>query len=264
MDAHGRRTSATTGLGAVPPLLLAVLEVFHPQPHDLLRLDTNLWLFVHYAQVALFPLAALSISALLAGRRDLTATVSRIALFVFAVCFVAFDTAAGLVTGILVQAAQASPDPESWRAAIDTVWWHPILGQVRQDHIPSLSAIGAAALSIGTVAAALSLRRAERPALPLALLALSGFGLQVFDTHAWPGGPLTFGGIALAVAWLQWQGAHVTVGAGDPPVDPLGIMQRRAPVERRRYWRPANDPAEEATPMETERRSARSVTSPVD
>jgi hypothetical protein len=111
-----------------------------------------------------------------------------------AVGFVAFDTAAGVVTGILAQAAQASPDPESWRAALDAVWWHPIVGQLRQGQTPSLAVVGSAALSIGTVAAALSLRRAGRPAVPLVLLALSGFGLQVFNTHAWPGGPLTFGG----------------------------------------------------------------------
>lgn len=244
MDAHDRRRLAKAGLGAAPPLLLAILELFHPHARDLLQLDTTTWLFVHYGQIPLFPLAALSVVALLSGCRDITATVSRVALFVFAVSFVAFDTAAGVVTGILVQAAQASSDPESWRAAIDTVWGHPIVGQLRQDHIPSLSTIGAAALSIGTVATAVSLRRAGRAAVPLVLLALSGFGLQFFNTHAWPGGPLTFGGIALAVAWLQWQGAGSTALAMDPPVDPLGIMQRRATVERRRYWRPAADPAQ--------------------
>jgi len=97
------------------------------------------------------------------------------------------------------------------------------------------------ALSIGTMAAALSLHRAGHRPVPLVLLALSGFGLQVFNTHAWPGGPLTFGGIALAIAWLQWQGVRTTVGVMEPPADPLGIMQRRAQVERRRYWRPAAD-----------------------
>ena len=245
MDAHDRRTLAKAGLGAAPPLLLAALECFHPHPHDLLQLDTGTWLFVHYAQIPLFPLAALSVASLLSGCRDITAMVSRVALFIFAVGFVAFDTAAGVVTGILVRAAQASSDPESWRGAIDAVWWHPIVGQVRQGHVPSLSAIGAAALSIGTVAAALSLRRAGRPVVPLALLALSGFGLEVFNTHAWPGGPLTFGGIALAVGWLLWEQTRSTASVMDPPTDPLGIMQRRATVERRRYWRPAADPAEE-------------------
>jgi hypothetical protein len=129
MDAHGRRTLAKAGLGAAPPLLLAVLAYFQPQPQDLLKLDVDGWLFAHYAQIPLFPLVALSVAALLGNCRDLTAKVSRAALFVFAVAFVAFDAAAGAVTGILVQAAQASSDPESWRAAIDTVWWHPIMAR---------------------------------------------------------------------------------------------------------------------------------------
>lgn len=249
MDAHARRIMAKAGLGAAPPLLLAVLECFHPHPHDLLRLDTTVWLFVHYAQILLFPLAALSLVALLKGCRDVTATVSRAAMFVFAVSFVAFDTAAGVVTGILVQAAQASSDPESWRPAIDAIWWHPLIGQMRHGHVPSLAAVGAASLSIGTVAAALSLRRAGRPALPLVLLGLSGFGLQVFNTHAWPGGPLTFGGIALAIAWLEWQGARSTAGATEMIADPLGIMQRRATVERRRYWRPTTGAAGDGRPL---------------
>ena len=65
MDALGRRTLAKAGLGAVPPLLLAVLAYFHPQPQDLLKLDVDSWLLVHYAQIPLFPLVALSIAALL-------------------------------------------------------------------------------------------------------------------------------------------------------------------------------------------------------
>jgi hypothetical protein len=44
------------------PLLLALVELLHPQPHDLLKLDVRMWLAVHYAQIALFPLAALAIA----------------------------------------------------------------------------------------------------------------------------------------------------------------------------------------------------------
>jgi hypothetical protein len=47
----------------------------------------------------------------------------------------------------------------------------------------------------------------------VALLALSSFGIPIFKTHAWPGGPLTFGGFAVAAAWLQWERARRS-GAG--------------------------------------------------
>jgi hypothetical protein len=46
------------------PLLLAVVELFHPHPHDLLNLDVDTWLAVHYAQIPLFPLSALAVAAL--------------------------------------------------------------------------------------------------------------------------------------------------------------------------------------------------------
>jgi hypothetical protein len=57
------------------PLLLAVIEIIHPQPHDLLKLHVRTWLAVHYAQIALFPLSALAVawwvpSRLTRGRAD--------------------------------------------------------------------------------------------------------------------------------------------------------------------------------------------------
>ena len=38
-----------TAFVVVAPLTLAVLELFHPQPHDLFRLDLRAWMVVHYA-----------------------------------------------------------------------------------------------------------------------------------------------------------------------------------------------------------------------
>lgn len=186
------------------PLALALLELAHPRAGDLLQLDTRVWLEVHYAQIVLFPLAALAIATLVRGYRGLDATVCRIAMFVFAVSYVAFDTAAGVVTGILVEAARASPTPEAWRAAIDAVWQHPIVGGAPHAGAPLLALIGAIALSVGAVAAAIAVKRAGSPWGPVLLLAVASFGISIFQTHAWPGGPLTFGGIGIAAAWLRW------------------------------------------------------------
>lgn len=120
-------------------------------------------------------------------------------MFVFGVAYTAFDTAAGIVTGILVKAANASDAPTTWRAAIETVWTHPIVGGAPA---PLLAVLGSIALSVGAVAAAVTLKRSGSSWAPLLLLVLSGFGIAVFKTHAWPGGPLTFGGIAVSAAWL--------------------------------------------------------------
>jgi len=110
------------------PLLLAIVELYHPHPHDLLNVDVDTWLAVHYAQIPLFALTALAIAWLVRGRRDVLASVCRAAMFVFGVTYVVFDTAAGVVTGILVQAAHETTAPDTWRDAIDAVWTHPIVG----------------------------------------------------------------------------------------------------------------------------------------
>jgi len=187
------------------PLLLAIVELFHPHPDDLLQVDVKTWLAVHYAQIPLFPLSALAVTALITGRTGLAATICRVAMFMFAVSYVAFDTAAGVVTGILVDAAQNSHDPEAWRAAINAVWTHPVMGGSPLVAAPFLAVLGSVALSVGAVAAAVALKRGGSSWGPVVLLAISSFGIGIFKTHAWPGGPLTFGGIAIAAAWLLWE-----------------------------------------------------------
>lgn len=190
------------------PLILAILEIFHPHVHDPMALDLRTWLTVHYAQIPLFALAALAMATLLRGHRGIPAAVCRTAMFVFAVSYIAFDTAAGVVTGILVQAAHASESPEAWRAPIDAVWSHAIVGGSPQLALPPvLAVLGAIAWSVGGITAAISLKRAGDSLAPCLLLAISSFGLSIFRTHAWPGGPLTFGGIAVAAAWIFWQRA---------------------------------------------------------
>jgi hypothetical protein len=214
------RTWASILQVACAPLLLAILELFHPHPDDLLKVDLPIWLFVHFGQIVLFPLAALSVTALVRERRGFAAVLCRLLMFVFAVSFTAFDTAAGVVAGILVKAARESGTPEAWRPAIEALWNYPIMGGGWGiDRVPSLAEIGSVALPLGTIAAALALRRAGHSWPPLLLLAISGFGLDVFDSHSWPGGPLTFGGIALAGGWLQWQASHARAEPGRVPAD---------------------------------------------
>src|SRR5215471_15770285 len=110
------------------PLALAIVEIFHPMPHDLFQLPLGRWLLIHYAQMVLFPAVAFAMAKLVSGIRGPLASIVRIALFVFAVTYVSFDTAAGVVAGELVKAAQASGAPETWRMAIYTIWEHPIVG----------------------------------------------------------------------------------------------------------------------------------------
>lgn len=193
-------------LCVVAPLALAVLEIFHPHVHDVMSLDLRLWMTIHYAQIPLFALAGLGMAMLVRDHRNWAATVCRLSMFVFVVSYIAFDTAAGVVTGVLVNAARASATPENWRPAIDLIWGHPIVGGSSSGPSPPLLAVlGAIAWAIGAIAAAISLKRAGASLWPCLLLVVSGFGITIFRTHAWPGGPATFGGLALAAAWILWE-----------------------------------------------------------
>ncbi|MGA7215396.1 MAG: hypothetical protein WBX20_14430, partial [Terrimicrobiaceae bacterium] len=60
----------------------------------------------------------------------------------------------GVVTGMLVKAAHRSGTPDAWRAPIDAVWTHPIMGGSLSVPAPFLAVLGSIALSIGVVAAA--------------------------------------------------------------------------------------------------------------
>lgn len=186
---------------AAAPAALAVIEIFHPHPRNWWSLDVQTWMTVHYFQVPLFALSALAMARLVRPRADVGAHVCRVALFVFALCFVVFDTAAGLVVGSLVEAAHASGRPGAWQAPIEAVWTHPIFGGTSR---PVLALVGRLALSVATVSAAVSLYRGGRPWQPALALALSGCVMYVFPGHSWPGGPLTFGAMAVAIAWVQW------------------------------------------------------------
>ena len=196
---------SAVALVVAAPLVLAVVEIFHPRPHDLFDLDVATWMRVHYAQVALFPLSALSFAALLRGRRDIPAHLCRVGMFVFAIAFTAFDTAAGLVIGLLVKGAIASGAPETWRDMIDAVWFDPVLGGRGFTDAPLFALAGRLSLSIGAVAGAVSLKRAGHSWAPVLLLAIASLGINVFKSHAWPGGPLTFGGMAIAAGWIRWE-----------------------------------------------------------
>ena len=99
---------------------------------------------------------------LIRGRRGFAAGLCRVAAFVFGVTWIAFDSVAGVATGILPQAAQASGSPEAWRAPVMSIWAHPIVGGgATPDSAPPLLAVaGSLAWGIGSLAAAYTLRGA--------------------------------------------------------------------------------------------------------
>ncbi len=211
------------------PALLAIVEFIHPQPHDLLNLDVPTWFVVHYAQIPLFPLAALGVVRLVHGRTGMTAGVCRAAMFVFGASWTAWDAVAGVATGILVNAAHRFGTPEAWRAPIEALWLHPVMGGGTAS---AFAVIGAIALSVGTVSAAITLKGAGHSWMPVLLLGIAGFGITIFKTHAWPGGPLTFGGLAVAGAWLLSERASFA------RPEPASVRHGATPASRSASLRP--------------------------
>ena len=199
-----RQSRLETVLVVGAPLSLGALEMFHPHPHDVFQLDLQTWLVVHYLQFPLMPLAALAMTVLVRGLPGFSAALCRVGMFVFAVTYTAFDTAAGIVTGVSLKAVRATSEPEAWRAPVMAVWTHPIIGGA-PGTVPVLAVLGAVAWLLGALDAAMAVRRAGSSWTPVVLLVMSALGLVVFRTHAWPGGPVTFGSLAAAAAWLQWE-----------------------------------------------------------
>jgi hypothetical protein len=186
--------------------------MFHPHPHDLLNIDQQRWLMVHYAQLALFPLAALSQTLLIRGRTGYAAGLCRIAMFVFGVSYVAFHTAAGVVTRVLVRAAHATNAPEQWRGPLLAIWSHAVIGG-SSDGAPLLAVLGTTAWLVGSLAAAVVARPAGHSWWPSAFLTMSAFGLLAFRTHAWPGGPVTFGALAVAASIIQQEAQRLALAS---------------------------------------------------
>jgi hypothetical protein len=82
-------------------------------------------------------------------------------MFVFGVSYVAFDTAAGVVTGVLVRAAHATNAPEQWRGPLLAIWAHAVIGG-SSDGAPLLAVLGTTAWLVGSLAAARQLFGASR------------------------------------------------------------------------------------------------------
>lgn len=183
------------------PLSLAALECLHPHAMNLMELPVDRWLVVHYAQAFLFPLTAFALAGLVSGQRDAFARVARISLFYFACAYLVFDTAAGIVVGELVRAAQASGHPETWQPAIEAVWRHPVVGSASASP-PIFAATGTLAFLTGSTCVAICLKRIGTPWAPVLAVAAIPLGLAVFLSHAWPGGPITFATQAVAAFWV--------------------------------------------------------------
>jgi hypothetical protein len=92
------------------PLILAVLEYFHPEPGGVAEaVDQGGWFMTfHFIQLPLIGLMALAVYLLTEGLEGRAMMVSRWAVGVFAVYFSAYDAAAGIATGYALRRRSAA------------------------------------------------------------------------------------------------------------------------------------------------------------
>ena len=155
------------------PFMLFVLEFFHtrelsPTVFEALSPVVDRWLTVHVLQLILFGFLGLAVYLLIGDKRGLAATISRFSIGLFVVFYGAFDTLAGIATGILVRNTSGLPEAE--KAGAERV----IQSLFEAAEIGSFAAfkiIGELGWFLGILAAVIALSETERLRISLALLA---------------------------------------------------------------------------------------------
>lgn len=176
-----------------PPLVLAVYEVFHPQPDVTAAavMEVAGWFALFHAiQLILFPFLVLSIALLAQNLGVLGHWATRLGLVLALVFFSAYDAIAGIGTGLAMRTARDFSAPQQ-NAVFDAVKDWPGLGAPF-----ALSIIGTLGWLVALVAIALSARRRGARRSEWIPLLMAGVFLMV--GHPFPGGTLAFGSLFIA------------------------------------------------------------------
>lgn len=185
------------------PLLLAVLELFHPHGfgahvYTMLLPDLTLWLFIHVMQLVLFGTAAVVFLLMIEGMKGILVQFSRFFIWAFVVFYTAYDSVAGIGTGLILRIGKNHPelDQQTLHQLVQSYFFDPYFGGSHSwlSETASLAAL----LAIWGVAATLWVNRF--PKVPLLLYVLAGPILWV--SHAVPYGPAAFTLIAIANLWF--------------------------------------------------------------
>jgi len=191
-----------------PPLALAVLEVFHPNPaHNVQALmDASTWfVFFHVIQLVLTGLVALSVLLLAADYGRASAWTTRLGIGVFLIFFSSYDVLAGIGTGLAMRTARGLP-VEQQEGVFSVVEGWPALGPVF-----ALSIVGTLGWTIAVGALARAVRRLGASGPEWITLAMAAVFL--LGGHPFPAGTLAFGSLFVAVALHEWAPLHSRAAA---------------------------------------------------
>lgn len=185
-----------------PPLVLAVLEVFHPQPDETPQalMDVATWFAgFHVIQLVLTGFVALSVLLLADSFGRANAWVTRVGVGLFLVFFSAYDAVAGIGTGLAMRSARDLSTVQQ-EGVFDVVKDWPAVGPPF-----ALSIIGTLGWVAAVGALALAARRHRAPRREWILIGLAA--LFLLGGHPFPAGTLAFGCLFLAAVLHEFRSA---------------------------------------------------------
>jgi hypothetical protein len=195
----------------VVPLILVVMESFHPSGfskdvyHGLSHL-ADWWKILHICQSFLFGGMAVAAVLLTLHLEDFWGTLSKVFIWLFAVCYLVFDAIAGISVGSIIVMSQENPnlDLNTVKTIVQNLYNDPFVGGTRSFY----SLTGSWSWLLGIASAIVALYRNNRSMPrwqlipPLILLAISAYFLYV--GHFAPYGPIAFFSFALASLWFEY------------------------------------------------------------
>jgi hypothetical protein len=219
-----------------PPLALAGFTVLHPNPDHSAQalMDAATWFMAfHMIQLGLVGLVAVSVFLLADQLRVAAAWPTCLGMGLFLVFFSAYDTLAGIGTGLAMRSARELPGSqqeavfqivESWPALAWWVFWLSLVGTM--GWVVALGYLAVVARATGA------------PRAQWILLGLAAFFFLL--GHPAPFGTLAFGSLFVAVLLREWRtrdetartsleaGAADTPGVPAPERSPAGTMHGEA------------------------------------
>jgi hypothetical protein len=185
------------------PLAFAALLLLHPTGggdfYALISENVTRWLALHYAAAALFPLMGYALWLLIRDLPGRAAKVARIAIPVYAVSYSIYETAMGIVSGIMSKEGNGltGAERDGVAAAVNAIPTNPIVGE------PGVFAsIGGLAWAIAIAGAIVALRQVG---VGRGTQVLLGFG-AIMVLHIPPFGPIAlvcFSAAALLIETRQ-------------------------------------------------------------
>jgi hypothetical protein len=195
------------------PGLYVVLGLLHPTVNPELGDETDLFVWLHIAQLFLITGLAFVLWFLVEGLENRAATVARVLIVPFIVAYTALDSILGIAWGIAAETANELPAAE--QAGAGALVHEIISGDPDARGLTLYWGAGLLWLAVAVAVVA-----ALRDTAPTPALVLLSAGAAVFTLgHAPPMGPVGMGLFLAGIVWLEFR-PRAGTAKGPQPVVP--------------------------------------------